>query len=312
MAVGREPAQSGDHATAKGQVLVVFALSLITLLGFAGLALDGGSTFAQKRGQQTAADLAALAAANDYLINGSETLATTRAETVTQGNGFQDGVGGTTVSTMLDTSNGIGVTVTIDSPHRNAMAGLMGMPIWMVTTTATALAGFPDTAYGASPFIFPASAFQADGTPKYQTLTDFGETNGDVPTSELDFAWTNYGTGNLSNPEVTKIINGTTTINKTLAFGEYIGQHNNGNHTTLYPDVQTYLAGTDVPAAIVDASGNFLGWSTFHVTSATGGTDKHVTGYFLSSFESARLSITGCTANDCPRYLGTYVLKLTN
>ena len=62
--------ERGDRA-ANGQVLVVFALSLITLLGFAGLALDGGSTFAQRRSQQTAADMAALAAANDYLVNGS-------------------------------------------------------------------------------------------------------------------------------------------------------------------------------------------------------------------------------------------------
>ncbi len=52
----------------------MFALSLITLLGFAGLALDGGSTFAQRRSQQTASDMAALAAANDYLVNGDESL----------------------------------------------------------------------------------------------------------------------------------------------------------------------------------------------------------------------------------------------
>lgn len=300
-----------DEAHA-GQVLVVFALSLITLLGFAGLALDGGSTFAQKRAQQTAADMAALAGANDYLVNGDPSIATTRAESVTQGNGFTHASGGTTVTTDLDTSNGIAVTVTISSPHHNAMAGLLGMPTWMVTTTATALAGFPDTAYGASPFIFPSSAFQIDGTPKFQSSIDFGETNGDVPTSLLDFAWTNYGTGNVSNPEVRDIIDGTTTINKTLAFGEYIGQHNNGNHTTLYDPVNTYLAGLDVPAAIVDPYGNFVGWATFHVNSASGGTDKHINGYFKSSFESARLSITGCSANDCPRYFGSYILKLTN
>ncbi len=297
---------------AKGQVLVVFALSLITLLGFAGLALDGGSTFAQKRGQQTAADVAALAAANDYLINGNSSLAVTRAETVTQGNGYTHGTGGTTVSTTLDTSNGIAITVTISSPHHNAMAGLLGMPIWTVTTTATALAGFPDTAYGAAPFIFAAAAFQSDGTPMYQTATDFGEGNGDVPNSGLDLAWTNYGTGNVNTSGVRAIIDGSTTINKTLAFGEYIGQHNNGNHTALYGDVDTYLAGKDVPAPIVDTNGNFVGWSTFHVISASGGSSKTVRGYFLSSFESARLSITGCSANDCPRYLGTYVLKLTN
>jgi Flp pilus assembly protein TadG len=308
----RPDGERRDEAAASGQVLVVFALSLITLLGFAGLALDGGSTFAQKRSQQTAADLAALAAANDYLINGSASLATTRAVTVAQGNGFTDGSDGTTVTTSLDTSNGIAVTVTVSSPHHNAMATLLGMPTWEVTTTATALAGFPDTAYGASPFIFPASAFETDGTPLYQTPTNFGETNGDIPTSQLDFAWTNYGTGNLDTTEVDEIIQGTLTINKTVQFGEYIGQKNAGNHNFLYDDVNTYLPEQDVPAAIVDANGNFVGWATFHVISASGGSDKHVYGYFQASFESARLSISACSANDCPRYLGTYILKLSN
>ncbi len=295
-----------------GQILVVFALSLITLLGFAGLALDGGSTFAQRRSQQTAADLAALASANDYLLNGDSTLATTRARTVTAGNGFTHGAGGDIVTVDLDTSNGIATTVTIDAPHHNAMAGLLGMPTWLVTTTATALAGFPDSAYGASPFIFSVGAFEQDGTPLYQTPTDFGETNGDVPTSQIDFAWTNYGTGNVDTTEVDDIIKGDLTIDKTLAFGEYIGQHNNGFHNFLFTDVNDYLAGTDVPAAIVDASGNFVGWSTFHVISAAGGSAKHVNGYFLSSFQSARLSVTSCAANNCPRYLGTYILKLVN
>ena len=60
-----------------------------------------------------------------------------------------------------------------------------------------------------------------------------------------------------------------------------------------------------MPAAIVDPSGLFMGWATFHVISATGGSDKHVYGYFQASFESARLSISACSANDCPRYLGS-------
>ena len=101
------PGRERCDEAARGQVLVVFALSLITLLGFAGLALDGGSTFAQRRSQQTAADMAALAAANDYLVNGSASLATTRSQTVTASNGFTNGTGGTTVATALDTSNGI-------------------------------------------------------------------------------------------------------------------------------------------------------------------------------------------------------------
>jgi Flp pilus assembly protein TadG len=298
------------HERQRGQLLVIFALSLTVLIGFAGLAVDAGSTFAQQRGQQTASDLAALAAANDYLINGNATLATDRARTVAAANGFTHGVDNTVVAVTMGTSNGFTARVAISSPHRNVMASVLGMPTWEVSTEGTAAAGFPDFAHGVSPFIFSADAFATDGTPLYQTETDFGETNGDVPTSSLDFAWTNYGTGNVNTTEVAAIIQGTSTIDKELQFGEYIGQQNNGNHSALYPDVNTYLAGRDMPVAVVDSSGNFAGWATFHVTSASGGSAKNVRGYFLSSFESAALDISSCAANDCPRYLGSYVLKL--
>ncbi len=67
-----------------------------------------------------------------------------------------------------------------------------------------------------------------------------------------------------------------------------------------------------MPVAVVDNNGNFMGWAMFHVTSASGGSNKHVRGYFLSSFTSARLRVTSCASNDCPRYLGSYVLKLSD
>jgi Flp pilus assembly protein TadG len=301
-----------DTTDERGQILVIFAIGLLALLAVVGLAVDGGSTFAQRRSQQGASDLAALAAANDYLISGSTDQAIARGLAVALANEFEDGVDGTTVNIGIDTSSGVRVTVSIDSPHENSVVGVVGMPVWQVTTEAEALAGFPDTAYGASAFIFAASAFEDDGTPKYQTDTDFGDGNGDVPTGELDFAWTNYGTGNVNTSEVAEIIQGTLEIDKTLQFGEYIGQHNSGNHSALFSDVDTYLSGRDVPAPVVDSNGNFVGWSTFHVTSADGGTNKHIRGYFISSFASARLGVTSCSANNCPRYLGTYVLRLSN
>jgi len=43
-----------------GQVIVLFALALIAIIAAVGLVLDGGSTFAQRRDQQSAADLASL------------------------------------------------------------------------------------------------------------------------------------------------------------------------------------------------------------------------------------------------------------
>jgi hypothetical protein len=277
-----------------------------------GLAIDGGGTYAQRRDQQSAADLAALAAANDYLINNNTTQATDRARTVAATNGFPNGVGSTTIGVTIDTSNGVEVTVNAHAGHRNSFLGAIGMGTWDVSTTATALAGFPDTAFGAGPFIFPISAFNDDGTPKYTVPTDFNETNGDVPTGQTDIAWTNYGTGNLDTQGVSDIITGDVTVDKTLAYGEYIGQQNNGNHNSLYTEVNDNLAGLDLPVAVVDAGGNFMGWASFHVISATGDSAKHINGYFQADFTSDRLTISTCANNACPRFLGSYVLKLTN
>ena len=102
------------------------------------------------------------------------------------------------------------------------------------------------------------------------------------------------------------------TVDKTLAYGEYIGQQNNGNHNSLYTEVDSNLAGLDLPVAVVDAGGNFMGWASFHVISATAGSAKHINGYFQADFTSDRLTISTCSNNACPRFLGSYVLKLTN
>lgn len=301
----------GDTAD-RGQVLVVFALSLVVLVSMAGLAVDVGGTFAQRRDQQVAADLASLAAANDYLINNDDALATARARAVATENGFTDGANGTSVTVAIVTTNGVEITVGVTAPHSNSFLGAIGMASFAVSTEASALAGFPDTATGAGPFIFSIGAFEDDGTPKYQTDTNFGETNGDVPTSPLDLAWTNYGTGNVNTAEVSDIITGGLEIDRELDYGQYIGQANSGNHTTLFQEVDTYLSGLDLPVAIVDNNGNFMGWAMFHVTSASAGTDKYVQGYFLSSFITGKLRLSSCAANACPRYLGSYVLRLSD
>ena len=50
-----------------GQILVLFALSAIAIMAAVGLVLDGGGAFAQRRTEQSGADLASLAGANAYM-----------------------------------------------------------------------------------------------------------------------------------------------------------------------------------------------------------------------------------------------------
>ena len=66
----------------RGQVLVLFALGIVALLGAAGIAFDAGRFIMERRSLQNAADAAALAAANSLTRGGSTTDAETEARAV--------------------------------------------------------------------------------------------------------------------------------------------------------------------------------------------------------------------------------------
>ncbi len=150
-----------------------------------GLVIDGGAAFAFRRDAQNAADMAAMAGANNWLTNHDTILAVAAARSVAASNGFsardRRRDRGLSPSTP---GNGTTVKVDITAPHRNYFSAIIGQPSWTVGTTATALTGIPNSAKGASPFIASIDAFNSDGSPKYTTPTNFGETNGDVPTSQ--------------------------------------------------------------------------------------------------------------------------------
>src|SRR3954471_5981234 len=103
----------------QGQALVLFCLALTAIVGVVGLVLDGGDAFAQRRSQQNAADLAALAGANNYLVNGDEAAATTAAKAYAASNGYTDGAGSIGITVSYDYSAGAKVTVTVQAPHKN-------------------------------------------------------------------------------------------------------------------------------------------------------------------------------------------------
>ena len=258
-----------------GQIIVIFVLGLVGMLAMVGLILDGGSAFANRRVQQNAADLASLAGANAYLenINATSSVAQAAADAaardVATKNGYASGANSQIVAVSFDTTAGARVKVDISAPHRNNFAGIVGMTNWTISTTATAITGFPDTAVGAAPFIFNTGVFQSNGTPQSiysnpNSPFSFGEGNGDVPNNPNDLAWTCYGTcGNVDTNLVRQMVDGSAPVNITwnpaVDFTTYIGQHNNGNHTALYGVVDTHLAGKDVAVPLVDNNGLFQG-----------------------------------------------------
>ncbi len=314
----------------RGQILVIFALALIVIIGMVGLVLDGGSAFAQRRAEQNAADLAALAGANVYLHESQsgfgnhsswQASAKSAAFTAAARNGYAAATGATvSVPDFEVMSTGYRVRVHITAAHTNTFARVLGAASWDVSVTAAAVTGSIDTAVGAAPWTMHINAFNSDGTPKYDSNNphDFGEVNGDYPVAQGDIAWTDFnGNNNVNTNEVRNIINGTNVVTATFDFDQYLGQHNNGNHTALYTDVNTHLAGHTVPVPITgpgpcspgnQTGGCFVGWAMFYVISADGGSDKHIRGYFTGNFTQSPLSVGECPTPNNPAASGCGII----
>lgn len=306
----------------RGQILVIFALAVTAIIAMVGLVLDGSGAFAQRRFEQNAADLASLAGANAYMNTDSDVptrsaAAIAAARAYGTQNGYTDATNGTTVNVSVELrSSGAYVKVDITDDHANTFARIVpGQESWNVSVTATAWAGVIDTAIGAAPWTMHIDAFNPDGTPKYTSANpqDFGTECGDYPVNGLDMSWTDFnGYDNVNSSEVKNILDGSNVVTATFDLtngGQYLGQHNNGCHTTLWDNTQAEVAGTDVPVPIVGPpvapyttckdtmydGGCFKGWAMFHVISASGGSDKVIRGYFLDNFRSAPLTVGECT-----------------
>jgi len=304
-AFGRRPESES------GQLLVVFALALIAMVGMTGLILDGGDTFIQRREQQNVADTAAMAAAYAGL-NGQDVNAA--AASVAGANGFVNGTGGTTISV----ASGSGLyTVTITKPHRNNFAGAVGFASWNVTTTATVRAGIPNGAFGAMPLIFNTKAFSKAANKTESTPASFVEPGTgpqDVPQTNASFNWTVFCTAN-GNPcngnsnTVKDLIDGNG-INATVYLNELIGPLNAGAHTTLF-DALSSKVGMSFAVAMVNDAGQMQSWAWFHLTGSVGGSTKQISGYFDDQVNPAPLSISN-TGGTPAGATGGYTVDLVN
>jgi hypothetical protein len=344
-----KPSDAHAADAERGQIIVIFALVITAVIAMVGLVLDSSSAYAQRRTEQNAADLAALAGANAYM-NTPDTVAARTAAAIAAAqasaakNGYTGGADGASVGVEVTLmSSGANVRVNLTDAHPNSFARIIpGNETWDVSVTAMAWAGVIDTAIGAAPWTMHIDAFNDDGSPKYDISNpqNFGTECEDYPTNGLDMSWTDFnGFDNVNSAEVKNILDGTHVVTATFDLtqgGQYLGQHNNGCHTTLWGDTQAEVAGRDVPVPIVGPptaphttcngttyqNGCFKGWAMFHVTSASGGSDKIITGYFLENFRSAPLTVGECTpaqaaAGTCGLIvdtsdLDTYHVRLTD
>jgi Flp pilus assembly protein TadG len=322
---------SRDPLDQRGQILVIFALSLVAITAMVGLILDGGSAFAQRRAEQNAADLAALAAANDLIVNqGSADWQGTALE-VARLNGYEHGKDGTTVTVTchncpgqaLDAAfDGVQVTVDIAATHRNAFAGVVGMPTWEVGVTATSKTGWPNTATGPGPFIVSKDAFDDSGFPSSCTDADnpceLTHADADTPSTATEFAWTDFGydkpcevTGNVDDDALQDYLDDQGDFTITVDFGCYIAQHNLGVMNNIVARLETLVPMT-FPVPIVDAAGRFVGFASFVMTGAKPlGENSTISGYFESEFQEQRLDVRS-PGFGTATFGGSYVLKLIN
>jgi Flp pilus assembly protein TadG len=326
-----------------GQVLVLVAGGMVALILIVGLVLDGGSAFGQRRGQQRGADLAALAGANDLLLNNDASSAEAVALQVATDNGFDPAQLNVTAHAILYGQGHAGsVKVDITEPHANSFSALVGMNSWDVSVSATAVTGSITGSRGSGPFMFSVKNFLENGMPDPAYTLEgcgaggcaFGTRNGDAPVTNLDgtqdLAWTNFGTGNVDTNQVSDIISGELVLSNDIDLNDYIGQYNSGFHNALFSDVEQYLKGKDVLVPIVTeqvdgisdgpescggglaaGGGCFQGWAVFHVVDAVGGSDKHIYGYFVSQTFAPGGTVDDCGGPCETRSFGNYTLYLS-
>jgi Flp pilus assembly protein TadG len=143
----------------RGQVLIIFTIAIVAIIAVAGLLVDGGMAWTNRRMAQNGADVAALAAAKSYSTSGSAATATTAANSIAATNGYaknytdcsgrakNDGV---TVNIPPASGAHSGQSgyaeVIVQRPMKTSFSALLGQSCWMVSARAVAVASNNDVA----------------------------------------------------------------------------------------------------------------------------------------------------------------------
>jgi hypothetical protein len=335
--MSKESRAMRDDATRRGergQILILFVLAIFVVVGVVGLVLDGGAAYAQRRAEQSVADLAAMAGANVFLNEPGtyavkNAAAEAAARSIATQNGYTHGVNGAVVNvTMANSSTATHVRVDLTGKHTNNFAAILGMPTWDVSVTATAMvADRPNGAIGVMPLLFNEEAFpgavcdeEATGcTPEVYQLP--GNGNEDVPQDATQFNWTVFCAGdsgtdcNASSDDVGEIMQGGGNAT-TVYVDDTIAPLNAGTHTTLLENNGNNSdaslidhVGETFPVPIVNDAGDMVGFGYFRLLGVEGSPERVIRGYFVSPVNAAVFVVDPLGANPTLN-TGVYTLKL--
>jgi len=131
----------GRYLGDRGAVLVMVAVGMLALLGFAGLALDSGRGYLHKLRMTRAVDAAALTGART--LRAGSTVAIDQARSAASVNGLSQGVGGASVAMVIGQNEWGEATFTVDAsqPVRTTLMRVFGID--QITVAASASAAVP-------------------------------------------------------------------------------------------------------------------------------------------------------------------------
>jgi Flp pilus assembly protein TadG len=314
---------SGRHASTdrpRGQVLVLFALSLTALIAIAGLVVDLGGSWAQSRSQQKVADMAALAGATKEANGGLKAEIIQAALDSAAANGYSASevtvnippttgayAPGGSQSGPLSTNDCSAtdkfpcwIEVSISRPHGNSFSRVLGMNSFPVTARGVTVGGIANAvSNGVAPIMFNYKSVKKYGS----TETTFCDpepskcpNNSAWPTdqNQSQFAWTTFCVTatncNVDSNTAKDIIDGGN-FQFTVSLSMYLGPHNQGQKTSVCHELlDAYPNGADLSVAINDDNGNLVGWWVWHLDTANsdceGKNGEQLAGWFVQDTTS--------------------------
>lgn len=325
----------------RGQVLVLFALSLTALLAGAGLVIDLGASFAQARSEQKVADVAALAGATAAANGLMKPQIIQAAVDSAVANGFVASevqvnipptsgayAPGGSQSGPLSTNDcstaalqPCWVEVAIVRQHTNTFSRVVGLNSFGVTSRGVAVGGVANSvSNGIAPMMFNYKAITNGSRSTSKTYCDPQPSkcspNSSWPTLADQFAWTTYCISNANcnvNSADAKAIIAGGGFQIPIYLKMYLGPHNNGQKTAVCSDLLAqYPNGADLPVAINDDDGKMIGFWLWHLDTANsdcnGSGGEQLKGWFVDDL-SATLPLT-ITAGGSAATFGQQVVRL--